>query len=112
MRRPLEELILPFLGHATRDGNDQIGILRLQVLEFANLPQRLVFRRLTDTTRIDEDDIGCIQILRMMVAQLLQLPGIMLTVRHIRLTAIRNNMIKSIALKIHVISPFFTKIII
>ena len=69
MRRPLEELILPFLGHAARDGNDQIGVLRLQMLEFADFPQRLVFRRLTDTTRIDEDDIGCIQILRMMVAQ-------------------------------------------
>ena len=112
VRRPLEELILPFLGHAARDGNDQIGVLLLQMLEFADFPQRLVFRRFADTTRIDEDDIGCIQIFRIVIAQLLQLTGIMLTVRHIRLTAIRNNMIKSIALKIHVFSPFFTKIII
>ena len=111
MRRPFKELVLPFLGHTAGNGNNQILIAFFQMLELADFPQGFALSRFADAARIEQNHVGHIHIFRHVVSQCFQLSSISLTVRHIRLTAVTNNMIKFIALKIHVYAPFSVKFI-
>ena len=73
----LQEILPVLLGHAAGDAQHLGGILPFHLLHFADFPQDLLFRAFPDAAGIDQDHIGIVIILRIVIAQVRKLPGIM-----------------------------------
>ena len=58
VRRPLEDQLLIFLGHAAEDADDLVGLLALGVLQPAQRAVDLVLGMLADAAGVEQDRVG------------------------------------------------------
>ena len=91
-----------FLRHAAAYAENKLRLLQLKLLQMTKLAEHLVFRILTHSTGIEQNNIGSLAILRRRIAHLLENPfhhfGIML----VHLAAIsRNHILLAFAELLH-----------
>ena len=83
-----QQFFAPALRHTAHDSEDHVRMLALQLLEDAELADRLAFRLFTDTARIQDDDVGVLLGVHDMVSGGNQHGGGGLGVALIHLTAV------------------------
>ena len=107
VRRPFKQAVLPFLGHAACDGDDEVRVMLLDVLELADFSQDLSFGSLADAAGVEQDDIGHIHVFRPAISQRFQLAGVALAVGLVHLTSICKQKVEFIFYNIQCrFSPF------
>ena len=107
MRRPFKQAVLPFLGHAACDGDDEIRVMLLDVLELADFSQDFSFSSLADAAGVEQDNVGHIHVFRTAIPQRFQLAGVALAVGLVHLTSVCQQKVKFIFYDIQCrFSPF------